>query len=101
MHEYDTVLKTLLQSPQNSILERITGARIDHWLNAEFPEVKQRRADLLGETADRRRILALELQSTNDSDLPLRMAEYAVSIHRLYQRLPEQFVLYVGRPGCG
>lgn len=98
MHEYDTVLKTLLQNPQNSILERITGARIDHWLTAEFPEVKQTRGDLLGETADRRRIIALELQSTNDADLPLRMAEYAVSIYRLYQRLPEQFVLYVGRP---
>ena len=48
MHEYDTVLKALPQSPENFIVERITGARIDHWLNPEFPEVQQTRADLLG-----------------------------------------------------
>jgi predicted transposase YdaD len=98
MHEYDTVLKALLQSPQNTILERITGARIDHWLNVEFPEVQQTRVDLLGETADRERVIGLELQSTNDGMLPLRMAEYALRIYRLHQRFPEQFVLYVGNP---
>jgi len=96
MHEYDTVLKALLTSPQNSILERITGSRIDHWLNPEFPEVQQTRADLLGETADRQRLIALELQSTNDPDMPMRMAEYALRIRRRYQRFPEQYVLYVG-----
>jgi len=41
MHEYDTVLKALLQSPQSTVLERITGARI---VNA--------RVGLLGVTAD-------------------------------------------------
>ncbi len=96
MHEYDTVLKALLQSPKNSIVERITGSRIDHWLSPEFPEVQQTRADLLGETADRQRVIGLELQSGNDTDMPLRMAEYALRIYRLYKRFPEQYVLYVG-----
>ncbi len=96
MHEYDTVLKALLRNPQNSILERITGARIDHWLNPEFPEVQQTRADLLGETADRQRLIALELQSDNDTSMPLRMAEYALRIFRLHKHFPEQYVLFVG-----
>jgi hypothetical protein len=52
MHEYDTVLKALLQSSRNSIFERITGAKIGRWLNVELPEVQQTRVDLLGETAD-------------------------------------------------
>lgn len=95
MHEYDTVLKALPQSPENFIVERITGARIDHWLNPEFPEVQQTRADLLGETADRR-LIGVELQSRNDMDMPLRMAEYALRIYRLNKRFPEQYVLYVG-----
>jgi hypothetical protein len=51
MHEYDTVLMALLQSPQNSILETITGARIDQWLNVEFPELQQTRVDMLGLTS--------------------------------------------------
>ena len=97
MHEYDTVLKALLQSPQTTIFEKIIGARIDHWLNVEFPEVRQTRADLLGVTTIHARDLAaVELQSTNDRMLPLRMAEYALRIYRLYEVFPKQYVLYVG-----
>ena len=96
MHEYDTVLKALLQSPQNTIFERITGERIEQWLNVEFPEVRQTRADLLGATADRRRLLNLELQSANDLNLPLRMAEYALRTYRQHAMFPDQYVLYVG-----
>jgi predicted transposase YdaD len=95
MHGYDTVLKTLLQSSRNSILERIIGARIARWLNPEFPEVQQTRADLLGETADLR-VIHVELQSRNDAEMPLRMAEYALRIWRMTKRFPEQYVLYVG-----
>ena len=96
MHEYDTVLKSLLQSPQNIILERITGTRVARWLNVKFPEVQQTRVDLLGATANPERLIGLELQSTNDSNLPLRMAEYALRTYRLYSAFPDQYVLYVG-----
>jgi predicted transposase YdaD len=93
MHEYDTVLKALLQSPQNTIFERITGAKIDRWLNVEFPEVQQTRVDMLGLAAtERKRLLGLELQSANDMKLPLRMAEYALRTYRLYEAFPDQYV---------
>jgi predicted transposase YdaD len=95
LHEYDTVLKALLQSPQNTIFEKITNAKIDHWLNVEFPEVQQTRVDMLG-VAQNRRLIGLELQSTNDMNLPLRMAEYALRTYRLYGEFPDQYVLYVG-----
>jgi predicted transposase YdaD len=96
MHEYDTVLKALLQSQQSTIFERITGVRIEQWLNVEFPEVQQTRVDVLGATAGRERIAGLELQSSNDMKLPLRMAEYALRTYRTYEMFPEQYVLYVG-----
>jgi hypothetical protein len=58
MHEYDTVLKAFLQSPE-IIFERITGTRVSQWLNVEFPEVQQTRADMRhlsrGSTSCRRR----------------------------------------------
>jgi len=96
VHEYDTVLKSLLQDSKNSsIFEQITGARPSRWINVEFPEVQQTRVDLLVETADLR-LINIELQSTNDSLLPLRMAEYALRVYRLYKRFPQQYVLYVG-----
>jgi predicted transposase YdaD len=97
MHEYDTVLKALLQGSQNSVFERITGAKVGRWLNVELPEVQQTRVDLLCETADpARKLIGLELQSTNDPLLPLRMAEYSLRVYRLYGTFPEQYVLYVG-----
>jgi predicted transposase YdaD len=96
MHEYDTVLKALLQSPQNTIFEKITGVRVDHWLNVEFPEVQQTRVDMLGVTADSAHLIGLELQTTNDIKLPLRMAEYALRTYRLHNAFPDQYVLYVG-----
>jgi predicted transposase YdaD len=95
VHEYDTVLKALLQSPQNTIFEKITNAKIDHWLNVEFPQVQQTRVDMLG-VAQNGQLIGLELQSTNDMNLPLRMAEYALRTYRLYGEFPDQYVLYVG-----
>jgi len=38
----------------------------------------------------------IELQSTSDAKLPLRMAEYALRTYRLYEVFPRQYVLYVG-----
>jgi len=96
MHEYDTVLKALLQSKQNTIFEKITGVRIDQWLNVEFPEVQQTRVDMLGLAEGKEQLFGLELQSWNDRKLPLRMAEYALRTYRLHEAFPKQYVLYVG-----
>jgi hypothetical protein len=45
MHEYETVLKSLLQDPRNSVLQHIAGAPIGRLLNVELPEVQQTRAN--------------------------------------------------------
>jgi len=96
LHEYDTVLKTLLLHARNSIIEQLTGAVIVHWHNVELPKVGQMRVDLLGETADGD-LIHIELQSTNDPLMALRMAEYSLHIYRLFGRFPRQIVIYVGR----
>jgi predicted transposase YdaD len=95
VHEYDTILKTLLQGSANSILEQITGAKIARWLNVELPAVNAPRVDLLGVSLEGE-LIAIELQSTNDPLMPLRMAEYSLRVYRLFQRFPRQILLYVG-----
>ncbi len=67
-----------------------------HWLNVEFPEVKQLRMDMLGTTEDGQRWVDFELMSTNDPTMPIRMAEYALVSLRRHGVFPEQYVLYVG-----
>lgn len=53
-------------------------------------------ADLIGETAAGS-LVQVELQSTNDADMALRMAECALAIYRQFRQFPQQVVLYVGR----
>lgn len=78
MREYDAALKLLLQAAAGSVLRQLTShGDIAHWLNAEFKQVQTRRANLLGATGSGH-LIHIELQSTNDDHMPIRMAEYAI-----------------------
>lgn len=79
-----------------SVLLDLTGFTVTRWHNTELPAVQSRRADMLGETAEGT-LVHIELQSTNQVGMALRMLEYAVAIHRQFQRFPQQIVLYVGQ----
>ncbi len=96
MHQYDSVLKSLLTGSQNSFLKHVIGAERGHWLNVELPRVTQHRVDLLFEVMPTLELIVIELQSFNDPRLPLRMAEYALLVAQIYQRFPALYVLYVG-----
>lgn len=95
MHEYDVALKLVLRGSAKLALSELTGMAVESWVDAELPKIQNRRADLLGETADGG-MVHLELQSSNDTAMPLRMAEYCLGIFRLFGRLPRQVVLHVG-----
>jgi predicted transposase YdaD len=97
MHEYDATLKLLLEHATDSLLTQVTGVKVARWLNVEMPQVQTRRADLLGATASGG-LVHVELQSGNESDMALRMAEYALRIYRQFRKFPRQIVLYVGEP---
>ena len=99
MHDYDTVLKSLLTGSENSLFARITGVSRGRWLNVELPRVNQPRVDLLFKpSGSPPRLISMELLSFNDLLLPVRMAEYSLSVYRSYNIFPEQFALYVGGP---
>jgi predicted transposase YdaD len=95
MHEYDITLKSILTKLAGSVLVELTGFRVERWHNVELPSVRHRRADMLGETAQGR-LVHIELQSTNQAGMALRMLEYSLAIHRKFHSFPEQVVLYVG-----
>lgn len=76
-------------------IQRLTGETIARWLNVELPEVRNTRVDLLGETTGGG-LVHVELQSRNDGRMALRMAEYCLSVYRLFNRFPRQILIYVG-----
>ena len=95
MQDYDVALKLLLQGSAQLTMRELTGSPIEKWLDVELPKVQNLRVDLLGETAAGG-LVHLELQSANDGAMPLRMAEYCLSMFRLYRKFPRQVLLYVG-----
>ncbi len=97
MQRFDITLKTMLQRQlQGGALARLLGFSIREWLDAELPEVRTRHVDLLGRT-EAGNLVQVELQSFNDAQMALRMAEYALAIYRRYGAFPLQFVIYVGQ----
>ena len=94
MHEYDTTLKLLLQRAPG-LIARELGIHVKRWLNVELPTVHNPRVDLLAETTDGR-LIHIEIQSTNDVQMALRMLEYGLLIFKQDGRFPIQIVLYVG-----
>ena len=97
MHEYDITLKLLLRGSAAMAFQALTGGLVERWLDIELPKMQNLRMDLLGELADGT-LLHLELQSGNDPEMPLRMAEYALGVYRRFDQFPRQIVLYVGEP---
>jgi hypothetical protein len=95
MQEHDVTLKMLLRRPARRTLKEVSGLVVDNWLDAELPKVQNLRLDLLGEATDQT-LIHVELQSTNDAAMPIRMAEYCLGIFRLLGRFPRQVLLYVG-----
>lgn len=96
MHEYDISLKMLLRGSGSGVLRALTGdLPIEKWLDVEMPEMRNTRVDLLGQTADGG-LVHIELQSTNDAAMPVRMLEYCLRVRRLFERFPRQILLYVG-----
>ena len=95
MQEYDVALKLLLRLPGLIALRELTGTAVDTWIDAELPKIQNIRADLLGKTAGGS-LIHLELQSSNDGTMPLRMAEYSLGIFRLFRQFPRQVLIYVG-----
>jgi hypothetical protein len=97
MQEYDVTLKLLLRGSAKLTMRELAGATVERWLDVEQPKVQNARVDLLGETAgEDNGLIHLELQSGNDTTMPVRMAEYSLGIFRLFGRFPRQVLLYVG-----
>jgi hypothetical protein len=94
-HQFDVAIKEILHEAVETL--RQIGVRgIRRWLNVELPHIRAPRVDLLGET-ESGEFIQVELQTTNDPAMPLRMLEYGVAIARRHGRFPRQIVVYVGR----
>jgi predicted transposase/invertase (TIGR01784 family) len=96
MHEYDVTLKDLLLDAPGITLRELTGLDVTMWRDVELPKVSSPRIDLLGQTGDGT-FVHVELQSTNDADMAVRMLNYGLRVYERHGAFPRQTVLYVGQ----
>ncbi len=98
MGKYDITFKEIFFSgidPPKNFFQHIIGIPLVKPLPTNLPSVKESVVDFLGEMADGS-ILHLEVQSTNDPDMHLRMHRYFCLINEKYpDREIIPFVLYV------
>lgn len=71
--EYDALFKQVLLAPESRLLRAIAGANAVEYLSGEFNAVERRASDLVCRLSDGR-IVQVEVQSTNDSEMAWRMA---------------------------
>jgi len=95
LHEYDITLKDILLDSGGMTLRELTGLDVTMWRDVELPQVSNPRIDLLGETGDGV-LVHIELQSTNDPKMALRMLNYGLRVYELHEKFPRQIVLYLG-----
>jgi len=92
---YDRTLRDLLQGLPSTFVKLITGKKAIKMLDSRFPSVEEKEADLIVELEDNE-IYHIEVQTTNDPNMPLRMLYYAIAIYKTHNKFPKQIVLYIG-----
>ncbi len=93
---YDRVLKDLFQTDHPTLLETLTGGvRVREFLNVEFQQVMERRADLVA-LLDDDTIFHFEFQGQNVDDMAYRAGIYGLMISHKHRKPVFQTVLYVG-----
>jgi hypothetical protein len=95
---YDIPLRRLIKDIPQNFLYLVFGIEIDpkevRFLDVKLPKLFEREADLVLEY--RGEIYHLEIQTTDDPKMPLRMLHYYGLIKENYGKASHQAVVYVG-----
>ncbi len=92
--DYDVSLKLLFRYSKGIIAHELFGnAGVVEWLNVELPRVNNPRVDLLARCGDGG-LRHVEIQTSNDPDMPRRKAEYYLGFWRLLNEDVEQVMLF-------
>ncbi|NPA12849.1 MAG: flagellar biosynthesis/type III secretory pathway protein, partial [Aquificae bacterium] len=87
MGKLDITLRDIISKIPHKFVHILTGQRAVKILDNTFPEAKERIADLVLQLEDGS-VLHIELQTQNDKEMPLRMAEYYVALKRRHRDKP-------------
>ncbi|MDW8093809.1 MAG: hypothetical protein RMI63_02150 [Caldimicrobium sp.] len=96
---FDRTLREVLQRLPLKIIQILFGSKVSEVLESTFPTTKERKADFVGRL-ENGTLIHLEIQSTYDPTLPLRLIELYLRIYERYGAYPLQVLLWVGDKKC-
>ncbi|MDW8094231.1 MAG: hypothetical protein RMI63_04280, partial [Caldimicrobium sp.] len=96
---FDRTLREVMQRLPVKIIQILFGSKVSEVLESTFPTTKERKADFVGRL-ENGTLIHLEIQSTYDPTLPLRLIELYLRIYERYGAYPLQVLLWVGDKKC-
>ncbi|GAB4417302.1 MAG: hypothetical protein OHK0039_27470 [Bacteroidia bacterium] len=100
--DYDKIIKENLAGMIPALLDKLLHVRLRTFtlLTLDIQSTLERRPDFLllaqEEGSDAEHILQIEFQSSNDSEMALRLLEYRALLMRKYRKPVRQYVCYFG-----
>ena len=92
---YDRTIREIFQKIPKTFIKLLTNKEAVELLETKFPKVEEKQADLVVRLEDNS-IFHLELQLSDDKEMPNRMLYYALLIQNKHKIFPKQMVLYLG-----
>jgi len=94
----DTISKEIIKSIVQDISKHILKFEIKDidFIDAEMQRIESRRADIVAKV-NKKFVLHLEIQNSNDKMMPYRMLRYWLDIKRTTDMPIKQFVIYIGK----
>jgi len=99
--QFDKIIRQNMPVIFPALMEKIFGLRIIDYtpLKDKLQTTRQLEVDALHrvtDAADNTFIIHLEVQTTNDKNMAIRLLEYRAMLNRIYGLLVRQYVLYIG-----
>ncbi len=99
--DFDKLFKENLNQIMFSLTDKVFGLKVDKLedINLSIPRTKEKRPNFakFATYGNEKYIFHLEIQTSNDREMPCRMLEYFEFLYRLHKIPVKQFVLYLGK----
>lgn len=101
INQYDKILRENMEAALPGLIKDLLGIDAVHMeeLPDDLQQTKERKPDVLKRITDKNGetfLLHVELQTTDEKEMVLRMAEYFIMLLRRYRLPARQYVIYLG-----
>lgn len=101
VHQYDKIFRENIEEALPGLIKNLLGIHVmqSEELPDDIQHTKEREPDILKKVTDQSGdtfVLHIEFQTSDESEMVFRMAEYFIMLSRKYKMPVRQYVIYIG-----